>query len=162
MCPHMARGFWETYENKTKNEVETTKMTVKSKWFMVAAAGLTIALSISACGGNNNTTGNNTGTTNGGNTSTNTPSTNTGTNNAAAGTVDAAAAETVFQANCVSCHATDLSGGVGPNLQKVGGKLSQADITTRIQNGGGGMPAFKGQLTDAEITNLAGWLKSKT
>ncbi|REE92730.1 cytochrome c551 [Paenibacillus taihuensis] len=137
-------------------------MKVKSKWLMVSAAGLTLALSISACGGNNNNSSN-TGTTNGGNTSTNTPSTNTGTNNnPAAGTVDASAAETVYKANCVSCHATDLSGGVGPNLQKIGGTKSLDEISTQIQNGGGGMPAFKGQLTDAEISNLSGWLKSKT
>ncbi|SEO12787.1 cytochrome c [Paenibacillus sp. OV219] len=130
----------------------------KSKWLMVAATGLTIALSISACGGNKNDNSNNTGTNNGSNTSTNTPSTN---NNAGAGTVDTAAAETVFKSNCVSCHAADLSGGMGPNLQKVGGRLSVDEISTRIHQGGGGMPAFQGQLTDDEITNLAGWLKTK-
>ncbi|AZN39963.1 c-type cytochrome [Paenibacillus albus] len=129
----------------------------KSKW-LIAVAGLTLALSIAGCGGNNNNNTSNTGTTNGGNTSTNTPSTN---NNAGAGTVDASAAEAVFKSNCVSCHAADLSGGMGPNLQKIGAKLSVDEISTRIHQGGGGMPAFQGQLTDAEITNLAGWLKTK-
>ncbi|WP_276356771.1 c-type cytochrome [Cohnella caldifontis] len=76
----------------------------------------------------------------------------------AAGTVDA---EAVFSKNCVACHAADLHGGVGPNLQDVGARLSAADITTRISGGGGGMPAFKGTLSDAEIQALADWLSAK-
>lgn len=66
-------------------------------------------------------------------------------------------AETVYKANCVSCHAVDLAGGVGPNLQKVGGALSVTDIRNKIEQGGG-MPAFKGTLSDTDIANLAGWL----
>ncbi|QKS46585.1 cytochrome c [Paenibacillus cellulosilyticus] len=118
---------------------------------MMGIMALTLALSLSACGGNKEETNN--GETTGNNET-------TGNTNTSGGTVDAAAAETVYKANCISCHATDLSGGVGPNLQKVGGKLSVADITTRIDEGGGGMPAFKGTISDTDIANLAGWLGS--
>ncbi|EFM12440.1 cytochrome c class I [Paenibacillus curdlanolyticus YK9] len=74
------------------------------------------------------------------------------------GETTAADAEKVYQANCIGCHATDLAGGVGPNLQKVGGKLSQDEIKTTITNGRGGMPSFKDKLSDAEITALSSWL----
>ncbi|BBH20727.1 hypothetical protein Back11_20720 [Paenibacillus baekrokdamisoli] len=92
------------------------------------------------------------------------PSTGTGTTNNTGNTTTTtttATAESVYKAQCVGCHAANLSGGVGPNLQKVGGKLTTAQITTQIQNGGGGMPAFKGTLTADEITNLTNWLASK-
>ncbi|WP_308636492.1 c-type cytochrome [Paenibacillus silvisoli] len=134
---------------------------VKSKW-LIATAGLALALSLSACGGNNNAGNNNTGnTTNNGGTTTNTPEASTGNNAGAGGTVDASAAEEVYKANCVGCHAADLSGGMGPNLQKIGGTLKRDQISDKIHNGGGGMPAFKGQLSEDEIANLAGWLESK-
>ncbi|RAP73534.1 c-type cytochrome [Paenibacillus montanisoli] len=128
---------------------------VKSKW-LIAVAGLTLALSLSACGGNNTNTNTDGGTT------TNTPDNSAGSNtNAGGGTVDAAAAEEVYKSNCVTCHAADLSGGAGPNLQKVGSALKKDQISQRIHDGGGGMPAFGGQLSDAEIANLASWLEAK-
>jgi cytochrome c551 len=74
-----------------------------------------------------------------------------------AATVDAQA---VYKQNCVTCHATDMSGGMGPNLQHVGGRLSTAQIHDRIVNGGGGMNAFKGRLSDAEIQALTEWLST--
>lgn len=73
------------------------------------------------------------------------------------GTTDATA-ESVYKQQCVGCHAADLSGGVGPNLQKVGGQMSADQISTQIQNGGGGMPPFKNTLTADEITALTNWL----
>ncbi|MWC27960.1 c-type cytochrome [Paenibacillus sp. MMS18-CY102] len=86
-----------------------------------------------------------------------TPSTPDTTQNGG-GETTAADAEKVYQANCIGCHATDLAGGVGPNLQKVGGKLSSDEIKTTIANGRGGMPAFKDKLSDTEITALSSWL----
>ncbi|MDD9272300.1 c-type cytochrome [Paenibacillus sp. GCM10023248] len=70
-------------------------------------------------------------------------------------------AQTVFKANCVSCHGGNLEGAVGPNLQKVGGKLSKDQITGIITNGKGAMPSFKGRLSDDEISAVATWLADK-
>jgi cbb3-type cytochrome c oxidase subunit III len=67
--------------------------------------------------------------------------------------------EGLFTANCASCHtlaAAGTSGTIGPNLDE-----SQADlaaITEQIRNGGGGMPAFGGQLTDEQIDALAAYV----
>lgn len=70
-------------------------------------------------------------------------------------------AEAVFRQNCAACHAADLHGGVGPNLQAVGSRLSADQIAAKIAAGGGGMTAFKGVLSDADIQALANWLAAK-
>ena len=60
--------------------------------------------------------------------------------------------EQVFADNCAGCHKEDGSGGFGPNIQ------SQTDVNHVVQqvtNGGAKMPAFKGQLTDAQIQAVA-------
>ncbi|NEW07198.1 cytochrome c [Paenibacillus sp. SYP-B3998] len=80
------------------------------------------------------------------------------TSSGAASKVDAQA---LFKANCVSCHGVNLEGSVGPNLQKVGGKLSKDQITAILNNGKGAMPSFKGRLSDDEINSLAAWLSEK-
>jgi len=77
------------------------------------------------------------------------------------GTVADSDAEALYQAKCVACHATDLSGGMGPELQTVGSRMSADDIAAIIANGGRGMTAFKGILSDAEIKTLADWLAAK-
>lgn len=120
---------------------------MKSKKMLILLAGVVLAISVAACGGKANT-----GT---GGTATQPPAGTTG------GTVDAAMAEGVYKANCISCHAADYSGGVGPNLQKVGSRLSQDQIHAKISNGGNGMPAYKGQLKEEEITALSAWLAQK-
>jgi mono/diheme cytochrome c family protein len=64
--------------------------------------------------------------------------------------------KSIFSSNCGSCHVladAGTSGTVGPNLDQ-----SQPDFErafTQIKNGGGGMPAFGGQMTDEEIRALA-------
>jgi cytochrome c551 len=70
-------------------------------------------------------------------------------------------AEAVYQQQCIACHAADLHGGVGPNLQNVGSRMSADNIAAKISAGGGGMTAFKGVLTDPEIHALADWLAAK-
>ncbi|WP_141501914.1 c-type cytochrome [Paenibacillus luteus] len=69
----------------------------------------------------------------------------------------------VYKANCVSCHGTGLQGRIGPstNLQKVGERMSAADITRQIEQGEGSMQPFKDKLTAEEIAGLAEWLASK-
>jgi cytochrome c551 len=74
------------------------------------------------------------------------------------GSVDAQA---IYKQNCIACHAADLRGGVGPNLQKVGARMSADQIAAKITAGGGGMTPFKGVLTDAQIHTLANWLSTQ-
>jgi cbb3-type cytochrome c oxidase subunit III len=62
----------------------------------------------------------------------------------------------LFESNCGSCHTladAGTSGAVGPNLDQAKPSLQKA--ITQITNGGGGMPPFKGQLTQAQIRALA-------
>lgn len=72
-----------------------------------------------------------------------------------------AQAESLYKAQCIACHGVDLGGGVGPNLQKTGSRLSEADVKNILLNGRGGMPAFKGNLSDTDIQALAAWLAAK-
>ncbi|MEK8131901.1 cytochrome c [Paenibacillus filicis] len=69
--------------------------------------------------------------------------------------------EKLYQANCLACHGQDLAGGVGPNLQQVGQRLTAARIAEQITSGGKQMPAFKKRLTEAETEGLAKWLASQ-
>jgi cbb3-type cytochrome c oxidase subunit III len=62
----------------------------------------------------------------------------------------------LFQSNCGSCHTlakAGTNGTVGPNLDQAKPQLQQA--VRQIENGGGGMPPFKGQLTEKQIRALA-------
>jgi cytochrome c551 len=54
-----------------------------------------------------------------------------------------------------------LEGKVGPNLQKVGGRLTADKIVNQITNGSAVMPSFKDKLKDQEIKVLATWLADK-
>lgn len=74
---------------------------------------------------------------------------------------DSAVAEALFKQSCTSCHGVDLGGDFGPNLQKVGGDLTKAQIITQITNGGAKMPGFKDGLKVEEIQALATWLAAK-
>jgi mono/diheme cytochrome c family protein len=67
-----------------------------------------------------------------------------------------ASGEAVFTENCGSCHvlaAAGTSGTTGPNLDDL--QPDEATVEEQVRNGGGGMPAFEGQLSDAEITAVA-------
>jgi cbb3-type cytochrome c oxidase subunit III len=73
----------------------------------------------------------------------------------------AAGGKSIFSANCASCHtlgAAGATGTVGPNLDDL--KPSAARAKRQVTNGGGGMPAFKGQLTDAQIDAVAAYVAS--
>jgi cbb3-type cytochrome c oxidase subunit III len=65
----------------------------------------------------------------------------------------------LFESNCGSCHTladAGTTGTIGPNLDQA--KPSLQTAITQITNGGGGMPPFKGQLTQAQIRALAQYL----
>ena len=67
----------------------------------------------------------------------------------------------IFQANCASCHtlkAAGATGTIGPNLDQL--KPSEAIVQHQVEVGGGVMPAFKGTLSDAQITAVAKYVSS--
>ncbi len=64
-------------------------------------------------------------------------------------------------AGCGSCHtlkAAASKGNVGPNLDAL--KPSEQAVEKQVRNGGGGMPPFKGQLSDAQIKAVAAYVAS--
>jgi cytochrome c6 len=69
----------------------------------------------------------------------------------------------MFTASCGSCHTladAGTSGTTGPNLDDAKPTLDKA--VTQITNGGGGMPAFQGQLTEEQIQALAEYVVKAT
>ncbi len=65
----------------------------------------------------------------------------------------------LFVDNCGNCHtlaAAGASGKVGPDLDALqpGPEL----VTRQVEVGGGGMPAFKGKLTDDQIKQIADYV----
>jgi quinohemoprotein ethanol dehydrogenase len=74
-------------------------------------------------------------------------------------TADAAAGKEVFAENCSVCHgATGHGGNGGPDLRTMPKAKEQAGAEEQVTNGGGGMPAFKGQLSSEEISNVAAYV----
>jgi mono/diheme cytochrome c family protein len=72
-----------------------------------------------------------------------------------------AAGKTVFTANCGTCHTlkeAGTSGTVGPNLDEL--EPDMATVEGQVESGGGGMPAFKGQLSAEEITDVATYVST--
>lgn len=117
-------------------------------------ASLVLALGVVGCGGRAETTA--------------TPETVEGTLPATTeatgggGQGDAAAGKKVFQsAGCASCHTLKdaaSTGQIGPNLDQA--KPSVDLAVERVTNGKGPMPAFKGQLTDKQIRDVAAYVSS--
>ena len=70
--------------------------------------------------------------------------------------------ETIYEASCLGCHGSDLSGGAGPALSAIGSELSLDEIKEIISNGtDGGMPAMSGKLSAEEIAAISEWLSEK-
>lgn len=65
----------------------------------------------------------------------------------------------IFDQKCSSCHGGDLTGGMGPNLTKVGSKYSKDEILNIIKNGKGQMPA--NVITGDDANQVAEWLAAK-
>ena len=62
----------------------------------------------------------------------------------------------VFASNCGTCHtlaAAGTDGTTGPNLDDL--KPDEETVEAQVRSGGGGMPAFEGQLSDDEIEAVA-------
>ena len=75
---------------------------------------------------------------------------------------DVVAGKEVFEsAGCVGCHTladAGATGAVGPNLDEA--KPSADLVITRVTNGMGAMPPFKGQLTEKQVQDVAAYVSS--
>ena len=66
-------------------------------------------------------------------------------------------------AQCGGCHtlkAAGSTGEIGPNLDQL--KPGYAAIVHQVEVGGGPMPAFKGQLSDQQIQDVAAYVYKST
>jgi len=81
---------------------------------------------------------------------------------------DAVKGKAVFQ-QCAVCHNADSDQKkMGPGLKGLfakakladGKKLTEANVRSKLEEGGNGMPAYKDMLTDAEKNNLVAYLKT--
>jgi cytochrome c551 len=113
---------------------------VKKKW-LTLLMGIALVMGLAACGGGDKDTTKDT-------------TKDTGTETASS---DAAAK--IFDQKCSGCHGGDLTGGMGPNLTKVGSKYSKDDILGILKNGKGQMPA--NVVTGDDANTIAEWLAAK-
>ena len=86
---------------------------------------------------------------------------------AAAG--DATKGQDVFESNCSVCHNADSTEKkTGPGLKGLfkkeklnnGKKPTEANVRTKVDEGGNGMPAYKEMLSDDEKDDLIAFLKT--
>ena len=119
---------------------------------LLIVLALTLAVALPACGGEEDETA--------------TPETVEGTlpteTGGAAGEGDAENGKAVFaSAGCGGCHTlsdANAGGSIGPNLDEV--QPSEEAVAAQVRVGGGGMPAFEGQLSDQEIQDVAAYVSS--
>jgi mono/diheme cytochrome c family protein len=72
---------------------------------------------------------------------------------------DAESGAVVFSENCSTCHgATGHGGNGGPDLRTMPLAQSEEGAIQQVTNGGGGMPAFGGTLSEEEIENVAAYV----
>jgi mono/diheme cytochrome c family protein len=70
-----------------------------------------------------------------------------------------AGSEVFASAGCGNCHVLEAAGStgtVGPNLDEADPDFEEA--VAQIKSGGGGMPAYEGQLSEEEIANVAAFV----
>jgi len=81
---------------------------------------------------------------------------------AAGGAGNAEAGMAVFDENCSICHgSTGHGGNGGPDLRTMPKAKTEAGAIEQVTDGGGGMPAFKGQLSEEEIKDVAAYVVQK-
>ncbi|HTV64005.1 MAG TPA: cytochrome c [Bryocella sp.] len=68
-----------------------------------------------------------------------------------------------YKAKCAGCHGVDgsksMMGAKPLNGAEVQG-MSDAELTAAITDGKGKMPAYKGKLSDAQIKELVGYIRT--
>jgi mono/diheme cytochrome c family protein len=122
------------------------------KRLILIVLALTLAVALPACGGGEDESA--------------TPETVEGTvtedTGDGGGEGDAENGASVFaSAGCGGCHTLSdagSSGSIGPNLDDLA--PSQEQVAAKVRVGGGGMPAFEGQLSDQEIQDVAAYVSS--
>ena len=117
---------------------------MSSRRIAVALLALVLCVGVAACGDDE---GSDTATTEETTTTDETTETTT------------AAGRDVFVANCGSCHTfsdAGTSGAIGPSLDGIG--LDVSAVESQVRSGGGGMPAFEDQLSDAEIQAVSAYV----
>jgi putative heme-binding domain-containing protein len=68
-----------------------------------------------------------------------------------------------FEQRCSVCHGLDGGGALGPNIQAVPMRIGAPVVAGTIKNGiAGAMPAFGGQLSDAQIQQVIAYLLTLT
>ncbi|MBV2197367.1 cytochrome c [Bacillus velezensis] len=67
-----------------------------------------------------------------------------------------ASPEEIYKANCITCHGENYEGVSGPNLKGVGKRKDVAEIKTKIEKGGNGMPA--GLVPAEKLDDMAKWV----
>jgi len=78
---------------------------------------------------------------------------------ATAAAPNAEAGKEVFSEQCSVCHgATGHGGNGGPDLTTMPKAKEQKGAEEQVTNGGGGMPPFKGTLSEEEIANVAAYV----
>jgi cytochrome c6 len=68
-----------------------------------------------------------------------------------------------YKAKCAGCHGVDGSKSMMGAKPLSGAEVqgqSDADLTKAIADGKGKMPAYKGKLTDAQIKDLVGYIRT--
>jgi ubiquinol-cytochrome c reductase cytochrome b subunit len=67
-----------------------------------------------------------------------------------------------YDKGCINCHRIGADGGRrGPDLSHIGSLLTKDDLTIRIINGGTNMPAFAGNISSEELTDLVAFLETR-
>lgn len=62
---------------------------------------------------------------------------------------------------CLACHRIGSVGGLrGPDLTHIGDRLSQGQLITRLNAGGGGMPAFGNTVPPRDINAMVAYLET--
>jgi mono/diheme cytochrome c family protein len=69
----------------------------------------------------------------------------------------------IYKSKCAMCHGADgsktMMGAKALNGAEVQ-KMSDADLSAAISDGKGKMPAYKGKLTDAQISDLVKFIRT--
>ena len=76
---------------------------------------------------------------------------------------DVEAGKQIFEQRCSVCHGLDGGGAMGPNIQGIPMRIGAPIVANTIKNGvTGSMPAFAGQITDAQIQQVIAYLLTLT